>query len=58
MEVVGFQSVEVKYVLQLVATILHIGNLELREVEDETGNELCEIVSNRGKRVRHRSLKS
>ena len=52
MEVVGFQSIEVKYVLQLLATVLHIGNLELREAEDETGNELCEIVPNRGKRCR------
>ncbi|RDD37299.1 Unconventional myosin-Ib [Trichoplax sp. H2] len=47
MEIVGFQSIEVKYVLQLLAAILHIGNLQLSEKEDESGNEFCEINLNR-----------
>ncbi|EDV27730.1 uncharacterized protein TRIADDRAFT_20417 [Trichoplax adhaerens] len=47
MEIVGFQSIEVKYVLQLLAAILHIGNLQLSEKEDESGNEFSEINLNR-----------
>ena len=51
MEVIGFQKDEVTSILQLVAAILKLGNVEFSHRSNPDGTDGCDIANENGRRI-------
>ena len=45
---IGFTKDEISNVYQLVAAVLHLGNIELKKMSLDHGTEGCRVVSKAG----------